>query len=1034
MGTFMVQTANTIWRDYNTDGVPSSEEYDPKKADIRAWGTWVESIITAFTSGGGLIYTSKASLDADLAHDAHSMAWVIGDPIAANNGVYMKLGASGAGSWTRVADLPFSFIIASDAGAGTPNAIQATTSLPVSPSALVWMNIFEANTASPVTVSFNGGSALTIKTNSGNDVAAGGLVAGVIVMGIVSGSTFRLVSDQASAAIVAAAEAAQAAAEAAQAAAEAAAAGVNLPPVTDGTMLVDEAGARISLPFAGVRDRLDPLRLFYADGTTDDSANFAALEATVTGQTIDGRGKRYLIAIGDIPSKNIYVNGFWSITNFEGDLTVDIPFDFATLPVSRNVLYAAPGQTSWAEDSGWIDDGVRGVTYSTVRHQTGNRFVGVTQRGTDQHWQRATPDFGRDQNDAPNGFYPNGETSIRGVEIKMVRRQAAGVSYPTDHRLYARNRARWIEATDVITPRDTLTSFRILKADLPNIEILEGTTVTIIAANTVGGQTINGTYTCLANNSLFMEFSPNSSTVTITIATPAVISWAVHGLAAGTPISFTTTGALPTGLAVGTTYYVVNPTTDAFSVSATPGGSAINTSGTQSGVHTARAIGGSFAGTTKGGGFTQIKIPQTHWVERTFAAGASLGEQLVINGGDDGLLTFQPAVCLSLAPIPSDLSGAVYLSAGGGFGLYAVKVTGLCAGNNECSLAFVKKQASWSGYGEPCFRVSPTDENTVYVGLRRDDGQPPALAVTTDAFATSPTPLPMSTTGGWSMDNNIVPIPYVGDDGTEYIFVGVAGNRGGNNPVRGWSSVPVYLLRTTRAALVGGSGAVIAKKIGEEQHYDMWNDVGPSGRSSVGVGTAIALPGSRLEVIIGGATPMDHWDRPQGIVVSYMVDISRWVGGARPSVDQTVELFDKGYAEWTGLSADITAGNIFAPVNYGVETTTDALTTGGVFTPDRTGWYRCSASMMLNGNGLEQSAHLWDEDTGAAPAYPAFSGDLNNAFMLFRATLPTGTNLSVSGSVTVYLRAGQRISVRLGANTTAKVTTAQNMLRWELIG
>ncbi|PII38691.1 hypothetical protein T190_17060 [Sinorhizobium meliloti CCBAU 01290] len=29
-------------------------------------------------------------------------------------------------------------------------------------------------TASPVTVSFNGGSALTIKTNSGNDVAVGG--------------------------------------------------------------------------------------------------------------------------------------------------------------------------------------------------------------------------------------------------------------------------------------------------------------------------------------------------------------------------------------------------------------------------------------------------------------------------------------------------------------------------------------------------------------------------------------------------------------------------------------------------------------------------------------------------------------------------------------------------------------------------------------------------------------------------------------------------------------------------------------------
>ncbi|WP_179119569.1 hypothetical protein [Ensifer adhaerens] len=199
----MVELATTIW----ADG-PSSNPYEPSKAQIREWGTWVEGVIGAFIANGGLIYTSKASLDADLAHAAHSSAWVIGDATAGNNGVYMKVGASGAGSWTRVADLPFSFIIAADIGTGTPNAIQATTSIPVSGSALVWTNIFEANTASPVTISFNGGAPLTVKTNSGNNIAAGGLVAGMIVMGIASGTTFRLISDQASAAVVAAAEAA----------------------------------------------------------------------------------------------------------------------------------------------------------------------------------------------------------------------------------------------------------------------------------------------------------------------------------------------------------------------------------------------------------------------------------------------------------------------------------------------------------------------------------------------------------------------------------------------------------------------------------------------------------------------------------------------------------------------------------------------------------------------------------------------------------------------------------------------------------
>lgn len=77
-----------------------------------------------------------------------------------------------------------------------------------------------------------------------------------------------------------------------------------------------------------------------------------------------------------------------------------------------------------------------------------------------------------------------------------------------------------------------------------------------------------------------------SAVVTITIASPAVIGATAHGLLAGAAGSFATTGALPTGLSAATTYYVINPTTNTFQVAATPGGTAINTSGTQSGVQT----------------------------------------------------------------------------------------------------------------------------------------------------------------------------------------------------------------------------------------------------------------------------------------------------------------------------------------------------------------------------------------------------------------------------------------------------------------
>lgn len=81
-----------------------------------------------------------------------------------------------------------------------------------------------------------------------------------------------------------------------------------------------------------------------------------------------------------------------------------------------------------------------------------------------------------------------------------------------------------------------------------------------------------------------------TGTVTISNAEPGVVTWNGHGLPNGTPISFSTTGALPTGLTAGTTYYVVGSDTNTFSVAATPGGSAIATSSAGSGTHTAVAV------------------------------------------------------------------------------------------------------------------------------------------------------------------------------------------------------------------------------------------------------------------------------------------------------------------------------------------------------------------------------------------------------------------------------------------------------------
>jgi hypothetical protein len=77
-----------------------------------------------------------------------------------------------------------------------------------------------------------------------------------------------------------------------------------------------------------------------------------------------------------------------------------------------------------------------------------------------------------------------------------------------------------------------------------------------------------------------------TSRATIAISNPGVVTVAAAP-ANGDVVTFSTTGALPTGLVAGTEYFVVNRTATTFRVATTSGGSAITFSGTQSGVQTA---------------------------------------------------------------------------------------------------------------------------------------------------------------------------------------------------------------------------------------------------------------------------------------------------------------------------------------------------------------------------------------------------------------------------------------------------------------
>lgn len=84
-----------------------------------------------------------------------------------------------------------------------------------------------------------------------------------------------------------------------------------------------------------------------------------------------------------------------------------------------------------------------------------------------------------------------------------------------------------------------------------------------------------------------------TSSVTVTIATPGVMTWTAHGLVSGQRIQLTTTGALPTGLAINTTYWITVINANTFNLSSSlanaQAATLIATSGSQSGVHTAVA-------------------------------------------------------------------------------------------------------------------------------------------------------------------------------------------------------------------------------------------------------------------------------------------------------------------------------------------------------------------------------------------------------------------------------------------------------------
>jgi len=126
----------------------------------------------------------------------------------------------------------------------------------------------------------------------------------------------------------------------------------------------------------------------------------------------------------------------------------------------------------------------------------------------------------------------------------------------------------------------------------------------------------------------------NGSIATMTIASPCVVTANVN-LADGTPITFSTTGWLPTGLLPGVTYYTKYLTASTFNLAATSGGASINTSGTQSGTQTINSNGMLLSSLTGADGYTPL-------YQNTFTISDVSRFLLVFGTNDYGSTTLDP--------------------------------------------------------------------------------------------------------------------------------------------------------------------------------------------------------------------------------------------------------------------------------------------------------------------------------------------------------------------------------------------------------
>lgn len=198
-----------------------------------------------------------------------------------------------------------------------------------------------------------------------------------------------------------------------------------------------------------------------------------------------------------------------------------------------------------------------------------------------------------------------------------------------------------VDNTEIAAGGDNVASVALIQGgslyvEAPTVTFSGGGGASAAATATISGGAV--TAITVTNTGSSYETVPTVTLAKARVTIPTsgintttdVISYTAHGLTAGNSVVYNNGGgSSATGLASGTTYFVIASglTVDAFKVSATSGGSAVDISGTGNNAQYFEKVASTAATATaaKGTGATGTSAAHSGWVQRTVGTGANAG-------------------------------------------------------------------------------------------------------------------------------------------------------------------------------------------------------------------------------------------------------------------------------------------------------------------------------------------------------------------------------------------------------------------------